>query len=360
MNKPATALYRLPYTDSPILIAQLQGEPQILTSLQELNGRKGFVIAPFRLTSSTPAVLIRPDLIAKGWDQIHEVLQCHPELKPGIISCGNESVESSEPILKKAYEEAFGRFITPLRQGQFRKLVLSRSATYPLPQDFSVMDAFIRACKEYPRMMISLHSTPFTGTWMGSTPEIILSGNGRQWHTVALAGTVPLIEGEENVTWSEKNRKEQVLVTEYIREVISRFGTQSEEQGPYTARAGRLLHLKTDFKFQIDNPENIGNLLEALHPTPAVCGLPKQEAYDFIIANEGYDRSYYAGVIGWTDPDGDTNLFVNLRCMQLTPHSAVLYAGGGLLPSSDPELEWNETLHKMATIKNTLTPNPRK
>ena len=214
MNKPATALYRLPYTDSPILIAQLQGEPQILTSLQELNGRKGFVIAPFRLTSSTPAVLIRPDLIAKGWDQIHEVLQCHPELKPGIISCGNESVESSEPILKKAYEEAFGRFITPLRQGQFRKLVLSRSATYTLPQDFSVMDAFIRACKEYPRMMISLHSTPFTGTWMGSTPEIILSGNGRQWHTVALAGTVPLIEGEENVTWSEKNRKEQALVTE--------------------------------------------------------------------------------------------------------------------------------------------------
>ena len=166
MNKPATALYRLPYTDSPILIAQLQGEPQILTSLQELNGRKGFVIAPFRLTSSTPAVLIRPDLIAKGWNQIHEVLQCHPELKPGIISCGNESVESSEPTLKKAYEEAFGRFITPLRQGQFRKLVLSRSATYPLPQDFSVMDAFIRACKEYPRMMISLHSTPFTGTWM--------------------------------------------------------------------------------------------------------------------------------------------------------------------------------------------------
>lgn len=101
MNKPATALYRLPYTDSPILIAQLQGEPQILTSLQELNGRKGFVIAPFRLTSSTPAVLIRPDLIAKGWNQIHEVLQCHPELKPGIISCGNESVESSEPTLKK-------------------------------------------------------------------------------------------------------------------------------------------------------------------------------------------------------------------------------------------------------------------
>ena len=94
-------------------------------------------------------------------------------------------------------------------------------------------------------MMISLHSTPFTGTWMGSTPEIILSGNGCQWHTVALAGTVPLIEGEENVTWSEKNRKEQALVTEYIREVISRFGTQSEEQGPYTARAGRLLHLKT-------------------------------------------------------------------------------------------------------------------
>ena len=88
MNKPATALYLCHILTVPFLIAQLQGEPQILTSLQELNGRKGFVIAPFRLTSSTPAVLIRPDLIAKGWDQIHEVLQLSSRVETRHHSCG--------------------------------------------------------------------------------------------------------------------------------------------------------------------------------------------------------------------------------------------------------------------------------
>ena len=104
------------------------------------------------------------------------------------------------------------------------------------------------------------------------------------------------------------------------------------EKGPYTARAGQLVHLKTDFYFLLKNTDNIGNLLQELHPTPAVCGLPKEDAFRFILENEGYDRSYYSGFTGWLD------------------------TGGGILASSEVESEWTETGDKMNTMKSILHP----
>ena len=96
----------------------------------------------------------------------------------------------------------------------------------------------------------------------------------------------------------------------------------------------------------------MGDLLKLLHPTPAVCGLPKEEAYRFILDNEGYDRSYYSGFIGWLRPEGRTDLYVNLRCMNVKEDSLTLYAGGGLLASSELDDEFQETEKKMQTMQN--------
>ncbi len=101
-----------------------------------------------------------------------------------------------------------------------------------------------------------------------------------------------------------KNRKEQDYVTAYIRSRLLSLGIHSTESGPYPAYAGALSHLKTDFHFSLRDNNGLGDLLKVLHPTPAVCGLPKEEAYRFILENEGYDRHYYSGFIGWLDPNG--------------------------------------------------------
>ena len=115
------------------------------------------------------------------------------------------------------------------------------------------------------------------------------------------------------------------------------------------------MHLKTDFYFHLKQTGCLGDILYQLHPAPAVCGLPKQAAYDFILANEGYARTYYAGIIGWlAPPDGQTALYVHLRCMHLTGKKATLYAGGGILPSSVEESEWQETQHKMETMRRVI------
>jgi len=98
----------------------------------------------------------------------------------------------------------------------------------------------------------------------------------------------------------------------------------------------------------------IGQLLEILHPTPAVCGYPKKETYKLILENEGYDRRYYSGFIGQLSLNGKTDLFVNLRCMQIMPEKLTFFAGGGLLSYSELEAEWEETEEKLQTMLSLI------
>ena len=354
------ALYRLPWTDECILVLQTKDVAEILTDITQLNGKRGFVIAPFRLSEDHPLMLIRPDIVASGWEAISKALSYEEEnVTLHSVKCHFTNTKTTlyeRPLQEglEGYREVFTRFINPLQKKTFQKLVLSRMETCTLTEGFSPLRAFVKACNSYPRMMIYLCHTPVTGTWLGSTPEIILSGSTPHWKTVALAGTLPIVNGVEPTEWNDKNKEEQGIVAEYVRKIIKKHGQKMTEKGPYTARAGQLVHLKTDFLFQLKETGSLGNLLKELHPTPAVCGLPKEEAYRFITENEGYDRRYYTGFIGWMDPKGQTDLYVNLRCMEIRSTEVKLYAGGGILPSSEVRSEWEETGAKMKTMKNLL------
>ena len=353
------ALYRLPWTDECYFVLQQSGDVEQLADIRELNKKKGFVMAPFLQSDHHPLIVIHPDITAYDWDEISEAISSL-ECADALLTCKNQTEKLSpfvsEETDKERYTQAFERFITPLQKKHFQKLVLSRSSTKHINDDFSPLAAFVRACNNYPRMMIYLCHTPVSGTWVGSTPEILLSGHGKEWHTVALAGTMPMQNEVMPMDWDKKNQDEQGYVADYIRRIIKKFGNKMNEKGPYTARAGQLVHLKTDFYFLLKNTYNIGNLLQELHPTPAVCGLPKEDAFRFILENEGYDRSYYSGFIGWLDTEGHTDLYVNLRCMEIKPGETTLYAGGGILASSEIESEWTETGDKMNTMKSILYP----
>lgn len=353
------ALYRLPWTDECYFVLQQSGDVEQLADIRELNKKKGFVMAPFLQSDHHPLIVIHPDITAYDWDEISEAISSL-ECADALLTCKNQTEKLSpfvsEETDKERYTQAFERFITPLQKKHFQKLVLSRSSTKHINDDFSPLAAFVRACNNYPRMMIYLCHTPVSGTWVGSTPEILLSGHGKEWHTVALAGTMPMQNEVMPMDWDKKNQDEQGYVADYIRRIIKKFGNKMNEKGPYTARAGQLVHLKTDFYFLLKNTDNIGNLLQELHPTPAVCGLPKEDAFRFILENEGYDRSYYSGFIGWLDTEGHTDLYVNLRCMEIKPGETTLYASGGILASSEIESEWTETGDKMNTMKSILYP----
>ncbi|MGL5273403.1 MAG: chorismate-binding protein, partial [Phocaeicola sp.] len=339
------ALYRLPWTDQCRLVLQTNSKAQELATLEELNEKRGFLMTPFSTTLEHPSILIKPDVLATDWSEIGKALtafQEHIHIVPKESS--NEEVNIlSEADEKEKYLQTFRDFMTPLGNKKFQKLVLTRSSEQLLSEEFSPLRTFVKASNLYPRMLVYLCHTPITGTWIGSTPEILLSGRDKSWHTVALAGTMPFNEEQMVPNWSKKNQEEQALVADYVRRTVARFDTKFTEKEPHTARAGQLVHLKSDFYFTLKNKNILGSVLQDLHPTPAVCGIPKKETFNFILNTELHDRSYYSGIVGWLDPNETTDLYVNLRCMQIKEKSAVLYAGGGILASSDFDAEWEET-----------------
>ncbi len=347
-RKQPFAVYRIPGEKVPRLLTQAKGEVRLIYALKELNGQRGFVIAPFQVSEKCPVVLIQPD----QWGQPLSVDDdAEEDRKIALRMQGQESFHTS---FTEEYAACFHTFINALRDKVFDKLVLSRYLTIDKVADFSPSSIFRAACKHYIHSYIYLCYTPQTGIWLGSTPEIILSGEKDEWNTVALAGTQPLQDGRLPRVWDEKNRKEQDYVASYIRRQLLSLGIRSTESGPYPAYAGALSHLKTDFRFSLKDNKSLGDLLNVLHPTPAVCGLPKEEAYRFILQNEGYDRRYYSGFIGWLDPEGRTDIYVNLRCMHIEDEQLTLYAGGGLLASSELNDEWLETEKKLQTIKRLI------
>ena len=350
----AYAIYRLPHEDHATLIRQTEGEPEEFLSCAELNGRRGFVVAPFQMSEQQPILLIRPDsvetiLVERGKWKVE-----------GEYSAADTSLSSFHfPLSSKyTYVIDFANFHSQLELGTFRKIVLARCADEKMEEKVEPMDLFYRACMLYPRMFIALVYTAKSGCWLTATPEILLEGKADAWRTIALAGTMKLegdqLNGEgESLRWSTKNIQEQRIVATYITECLEQFTGDFHEEGPRTVRAANLVHLRCDFTFSLPDNQHLGDLLHTLHPTPAVCGLPKREAFQFIIKNEHTPRRYYSGFMGPLQME-DTHLYVSLRCMNIEGKICHLYAGGGLLKDSQEEQEWQETEAKLETMRRCI------
>lgn len=342
------AFYRLPWQQEYTVLRQ-QGSPLCLDSYDLLSVQEGFVLAPFSMSADSPLVVIRPEEVWRERLPEGSLESIHPTEEPRLI-------ESSP---NASYAETFTLFHEHLLNGRFRKLVLARAEQVPLTVDETIVQRFfLEACVRYPRLFVALVSTPQTGTWLMATPEPLLERlpDGR-YHTVALAGTQCMGAGcwpETEVSWRDKEIVEQRYVAEYVSAILSRFADDTMTEGPLTVRAGTLAHLRTDFTFSLRDSSQVGPLLDSLHPTPAVCGLPKEPARRLILSCEPVSRRYYSGFAGPIGLSGATHLYVTLRCMELSDHECTLYAGGGLLSSSHLQQEWEETVAKMQTMRELL------
>ncbi|MEC4050614.1 isochorismate synthase [Flavobacterium sp. SUN046] len=257
---------------------------------------------------------------------------------------------------KSAFEDLVVKGVKAITEGSFEKLVVSRKEILLLPS-FEVESTFRKFIQNYPTAFKYCWYHPKVGFWMGATPEQFVKTNGNTIATVALAGTQLY---NEPVVWESKEQQEQVFVTDYIVENLKNFSNDIKVSAPYTFQAGSICHIKTDIKAMLNNTADFANCIEHLHPTPAVCGLPKEAARQFIINEEGYDRSMYAGFLGELNIDFVTfkretsDLFVNLRCMEMEGYQANLYIGCGITKDSDPEKEFLETVNKSMTIKRCI------
>lgn len=275
---------------------------------------------------------------------------------------------------KTQHEKLVQQGIEAIQTGEFKKVVLSRKED--VQTQLGALGIFKNLLKKYETAFVYYWFHPETGIWLGATPETLLEVERDKFKTMSLAGTQSF-QGTSNVNWREKEIEEQQIVTDSILENLEdKVSGTIHRSEPYTTKAGNLLHLQTDIQGILDSEKsNLKSLILALHPTPAVCGLPKKNAKRFILNNEGYNREFYSGFLGEMNMKKEikrnsnrrnqenqayasilkqTSLFVNLRCMKLEGGKARLFIGGGITKDSNPADEWQETVNKSHTIKSVL------
>lgn len=274
----------------------------------------------------------------------------------------NSSGESIEDIAytKEDFIDLVEKGIETIREGKLSKIVPAKLKRLPLSEDFNLITSLHRLLESYPNAFINFFHIPGIGTWIGASPETLIQTKGKEFYTMSLAGTQKA-QGDnpiKNAAWTQKEIEEQALVSRYIVDCFKKIRLREySEQGPKTVIAGNLLHLRSDFTVDMEatNFPQLGSvMLKLLHPTSAVCGMPRKEAFEFLRTHERFNRSLFAGFIGPVNMEGETRIFVNLRTARLLEKEALLYAGAGVTEDSNPEKEWEETEMKCDIIGNFL------
>ena len=308
--------------------------------LEQPEGR-GFVIAPF--LPHSPMIFIPADRECES-DTFSEALRlnghrlCAP--LPEASTTPDQLADEVEII--KALE----------REGKLTKAVAARCLLHDALTDINTL--FDSLCRNYPDAFVYLFSTPESGTWIGATPEVLLENDGKELHTMALAGT-----HRDNDTdgWDAKNRREHDVVTKYIMDCFTDFGLTPFADKPVTKMAGPVEHLMTRISVPASDTLDVLQLIDILAPTPALCGMPRELAAETIAQQEHFERSFFGGYCGpWNGYDS-FSLFVTLRCAHIAPDRAVLYAGAGIMPESDPASEWAEIDRKLSTLTSLFPPH---
>ncbi|PVX50905.1 isochorismate synthase [Balneicella halophila] len=339
-SKPFVA-YRLP--DELEAITLILNEESVIevTDFDTLQHDSGFIFTPFD-PDKNKSYFIKPEEIIKGDKGFRGDLF----LKEMKIPSKKHQLDQNEET-KNAYTQQFQEMLRFLKDDILQKIILSRTLTVKdLPKDEQIY-IYHNLITQYPQAMVYWLHLPHLGIeWMGATPELLVSKKNDQFHTLALAGTKK--SGE---SWTPKEIEEQQMVADYIKKQLLDFDpviSQTE-----TISTGTVEHLATHFTLS-KNKLNLFDIIEKIHPTPAICGLPQDKAFKIIRDVEKHQRNYYCGFLGPINLAETTATFVNLRCMELANHSVRLYVGGGLTKDSDLEREWQETERKAETLRKFI------
>lgn len=339
-------VFRSPGSKKPILIGQYE-ESYEEVEIADIDSIHGFLISGFLQSMEGKTFVIRPDIVLNN-ELMPEPLLRELQNLPDKLQ---EAPQTDNIQTKASYLETVNAAIGKLKSGALQKIVLSRSIQQHL-NSIHLEKLFAQLEKKYQDAFVYILHLPGKGIWAGATPETLISVKEDSIETVALAGTMPV----DAVNWTAKEIEEQDLVSVYIAEAlheeqVSKF----ERKNPVTVQAGKLAHLKTTFTIPKEQLKGrLGRFTSRLHPTPAVCGLPKAKAFEQIQALEKHDRDLYTGFLGPWNMHGQSHLFVNLRCARLLGNTVSLFVGGGITAKSDAEAEWEETVNKSETLLSVL------
>ena len=270
------------------------------------------------------------------------------------------------PVSVRRIEEAdpdtWSRQVGDIRQriveGDFDKVVAARHCVVELETGAGSLDVLKRLEERFPgctRFALWRGDAAF----LGATPELLISRRGARVLSEALAGSTPHGDAARMME-SSKEREEHQLVVKAILAGLEPFcESLRSDQEPSVRELPNLLHMQTAIEGRLREPTHILSLVRALHPTPAVGGVPTQEAIRWILEHEALPRGWYSAPIGWADAVGDGEFVVALRSGLLRDGKAWVYAGAGIMADSDPDAEYAETELKMQALLGALDGDSR-
>lgn len=370
------ALWKNPVSEEINCLVDISPEPKwCRPEIESMN--PGFIFSPFQNNDNERVLFLEADMHFRWkpgsrWhlndgmnyeksrkadeflERVHQAIRENDLFQPACFTVPGSIPRDSG---KAHYIQMIRNSISAIKSGTFDKVVPSRRKIIKFRKPADPVHAFLSIGRTYPNSFVSLTSTPVTGTWIGASPEVLISvENNEIFQTASVAGTQsfkPRVKLSE-VTWTQKEIEEQALVSRYIINCFKKIRLREfSENGPKTVKAGNLLHLKTLFSVNLTetNFPLLGSvMLKLLHPTSAVCGMPRQQALDFLQEEENYDRQYYSGYLGPVRIDHKTGLYVNIRCGRIQQDHAVFFAGAGVTIDSIPHKEWKETEVKIQSI----------
>jgi isochorismate synthase len=306
--------------------------------LWELN--EAFIVAPFALDQERIPFLRADVELAFG--------EIAPDLEL-LDDCAGSAIAPPWSFPAATSKENYTRNILNAQQAMatsgLQKVVLSKVITAATPELRSI-DLFLLALEEQKEAFVALVHTPDHGLWLGASPERLVHEEEDRITVDALAGTRRSSAGSTPMDWGAKEQDEQRLVADAVTEVFRELRLKNVNvTGPEVVHTANMMHLRT--RLDADLAErDLGEVVLALHPTPAVCGTPRNAAAAFLRTAETHERQLYAGFWGPWNPDGVTDLYVNIRCMHLRNDHAALFTGAGITAASNAESEWNETEEK--------------
>ncbi len=370
----SVAIWRPPHINDLNLLIDFTAQPQTDT-LDIQRGEKGFAVSPFVNPNSDKTYFFRPhiqvifqenEVIVNSTSEVPEafwglfrqyllrpkkILHAHQAqpLKLGLSEDKIHFINQVDNALKLINSELL------------EKVVISRTLGQSLSKQLDLIKLLCRLSSRHLDAFISLISIPDLGTWMGASPELLVEVNtAKIFRTVSLAGTqaYPMDASLSDAVWTQKEIEEQAIVSRYI---VAQFKSirlrEFQETGPRSIRAGSLIHLKSEYHVDLKAlpyPRLGDTMLQLLHPTSAVCGMPKHAAQDFISSHEDLERGLYGGFLGPVNMQGKSQLYVNLRCMQISSTQVVYYSGAGITHDSVAEKEWQETELKIKTLQDVV------
>lgn len=361
----AFAIWMMPGKESINMVIALEEVCQS-ENFQLSSTPTGFLINAYDENHPVKPYHIQGDIILKDQEirlDPHLTSSQIDTFKSKLLDAPDTTTVASQPHPESGpstFKELVTDAIKEIKKGTFEKVVLSRYKEIHLPEGFSLWSYFSRLCETYPNAFKSLTFIPGKGVWIGATPELIISDNSKLFKTVSLAGTKRLQKDQplSQIAWTQKEIEEQALVSRYIINCFKKIRLREfEEHGPKTIKAGSLAHLRTEYEVSYEGlafDSLADQMLELLHPTSAVCGMPIESSKPWIQEKEHYDREFYSGFLGPVNVDGATDLFVNLRCMKIANGLMRLYAGAGITEDSDPQREFEETEMKMDILLSTI------